>query len=182
MYKFISPEDSFKIEKAISFLVEQYNKSGKNPKPVILHSIRVGMDLLDLGYGVDVIITGILHDLVEDTDVSIDDIKNNFSIEIAHYVDAVSFKSNIPDPVEQYKEMFNRTVSVGKVPVVVKSADIFANSFYIHLVPDLLKQRLLIQKMFYFISITESFHSEPALMRLKDKYKEENDRLSKLEK
>lgn len=141
MHTFISPENSFKIEKAISYLIKKYNESGRNPKPVILHSLRVGVCLLEFGYETDIIITGILHDLVEDTDVSIDDIKNNFSTEIANYVEAVSFKSSILDPVEQYKEMFTRTISEGRIPIIVKSADILANSLYIHLVSDLLKQR-----------------------------------------
>jgi len=36
-----SPEDNVQIEKAIKFLVERISHRGKNPKPVILHSIRV---------------------------------------------------------------------------------------------------------------------------------------------
>lgn len=178
---FISPEDGFKIEKAISYLLEKYNKSGKNSKPVILHSLRVGIYLLESGYETNIIITGILHDLIEDSDSSIDDIKNNFSSEIALWVDTVSFKPNIDDPIEQYQEMFKRTISAGRVPIIVKAADMLANSPYIYLVPDLKKQRILLQKILYFINITTPFSSEPVLKELRARYEEENSRLIKLE-
>ncbi len=172
MNNFISSEDSFKIEKAISFLIENYNKSGKNPKPVILHSIRVGMYLLESGYETDIVVVGILHDLIEDSDVTIDDIKNNFSQEIASWVESVSFKPQINDTVEQYKEMFARTILEGRIPVVVKAADILANSLYIHLVTETEKQKFLIDKIKYFLDVSQSFSSEPIVRELKNKYEE----------
>lgn len=181
MNKFISPEDSFKIEKAICYLVEKYQESGKNPKPVILHSLRVGMYLLELGYEANVIIAGILHDLIEDSDVSIEDIKNYFSLEIAEWVSAVSFKPQIDDPVKQYQEMFKRTILEGEIPIIIKAIDLLVNSIYIYLIPDLKKQRMLLQKILYFINLTVSFSSEPVLKELKVRYEEENDRLIKLE-
>ncbi len=182
MHTFISPEESFKVEKAISYLVEKYKESGKNPKPVILHSLRLGVYLLEHGYETDIIIVGILHDLVEDSDVSVGDIKNDFSEKIGNWVEAVSFQSDIIDPVERYKEMFKRTVSMGRETIVVKAADILVNSIYIHLVSDLKKQRMLIEKILYFINMTEQFSSELVIGELKDRYDEENERLIKLEK
>lgn len=50
-----SKEDQELIQKAISFLVENFNKSGNNNKPVILHSIRLAMRLYDKGKKVEVI-------------------------------------------------------------------------------------------------------------------------------
>lgn len=180
MYKSISSEDGYKIEKAVSYLVKKYEESGKNSKPVVLHSLRAGMCLLEFGYETDVIITGILHDLIEDSKVSVNDIKNDFSSEIAVWVEAVSFNTNINDPVKQYKEMFQRTIAAGRTSVIVKAADLLVNSPYIRLVADLGKQRMLLQKILYFINITESFSSEPVIKELKNIYKEENTRLDKL--
>lgn len=175
---FIPPEESFKIEKAISYLVESYKKSGKNPKPVIFHSITVGTYLFELGYDTDIIITGILHDLIEDTDTTLKDIEDNFSKKIADYVEAVSFKSEINDPIKQYEDMFNRTFLAGKVPTVVKSIDILLNSFYINLVPDISKQKFLIEKMHYFIENSKQFSSEIALIKLNERYTEEIQRFN----
>jgi (p)ppGpp synthase/HD superfamily hydrolase len=182
MDRFISLEHSFKIEKAISFLVSQYNASGHNPKPVILHSIRVGMQLLELGYDVDTIVVGILHDLLEDTDTTIDDIERIFGGDIARYVQAVSFRPEIANYVEQYKEMFQRTIEVGKIAIVVKAADLYANSLYIHLIPSMEKRKLVLGKSRYFLDITKSLSSEPIMVQLEKRYQVENESLAKEER
>ena len=182
MNRYISPDDSFKVEEAISYLVCRYAESGNNPKPVIFHSIRVGMCLLECGYAIDFVITGILHDLMEDSDVTFEQIKTKFSEDIAKWVEAVSFKPDIKDPIAQYTEMFRRTISAGKVPIVVKAADLLVNSFYIHLVADLEKQRQLVQKMLDFINLTAEVTAEPILGALKERYDTENGRLSALER
>lgn len=182
MHSFISTNNGFRVEKAIYYLTEKYKKSGKNKKPVILHSIRVGMYLLEFGYKTDVVIAGILHDIIEDSNVSANDIKKEFSSTVASWVKSVSFNQNIKNYVNQYKEMFERTISAGKFPVIIKAADILSNSLYIHLVKDLKKQKELLQKMLYFINATSRFSSEPILKELKARYKEESKRIKKLKK
>lgn len=181
MERFISPEDSFVVEQAIYYLVSEYAKSGRNPKPVVLHSIRLGLHLLELGYDTDVIVTGLLHDLIEDSDVTLQDIREKFGTDIAKWVEAVSFNPDIEDPVRQYQEMFARTVAAGKVPVVVKAADLHANSLYIKLVPEALKQRMLLEKIRYFLDITTAFQDEPIIQRLRQRYEGERNRLEKAE-
>lgn len=174
----ISRKDSFQIEKAIAFLVENYQKSGQNSKPVILHSLRVGMYLLELGYDADIVIAGILHDLIEDSDVTFEDIKNTFSEKIAKWVKAVSFDPEIKDPVKQYKEMFKRTAAAGRGAIIVKAADLFTNSFYIKLVPELEKQKMLIRKIKYFLTLSQNFSKESVFIKLQKRYQEEENRLS----
>ncbi len=178
MHRYISPKDSLRIEKAVNFLVLKYSESGRNPKPVVLHSLRVGIYLLELGYDMDTIIVAILHDLIEDSDVKISDIKNEFGDNVAMWIDAVSFKPEIDDPTEQYKEMFTRTFAGGKIPVMVKAADLYANSFYYKLVSNHQKQKILIEKMFYFLEKANLFSSEPVIIELRDRYQEEKNRFT----
>lgn len=173
----ISPEDSFSIEKAILFLVGKYESSGHNPKPVILHSLRVASILMEMGYDKRIIIGAVLHDIIEDADVTEDDVKQNFGGETLALVNAVSYDGTISDPVEQYKEMFDRVLSQGRDAVVVKAVDIAVNSLYIDLVSDAEKRRLLIEKGRYFLELTKDFSSEPAWKLLKKRNTEE---LSKL--
>ena len=59
------------VEKAIKYLVDAIKQSGHNPKPVILHSIRVGLFLFNQNYNQDIVIAAILHDILEDTDTTI---------------------------------------------------------------------------------------------------------------
>ena len=62
-----NPAFDDQLEQAIIFLVTTFQQSGNNPKPVILHSIRVALFLYEYHYPEEVIIAGALHDLVEDT-------------------------------------------------------------------------------------------------------------------
>ena len=180
MQRYISPENSSKIEEAVNFLVKKYAESGRNPKPVVLHSLRIGIYLLELGYDIDTIIVAILHDLIEDSDVKISDIKNKFGDNIAMWIEAVSFKSDIEDSTEQYKEMFTRTFAGGKIPVMVKAADLHANSFYYKLAPNLQKQEILIEKMSYFLEKANLFNTEPVIIQLRVRYQEEKNRFISL--
>lgn len=170
MNTFISPEDSFEVEKAVDYLVKQYTLTGKNhKKPVILHSLRVGFGLLEFGYDKNIVIAGILHDLIEDSAVTAQDISGVFGDDVAKWVDAVSFRSDIIDRMDQYRELFARVVACGREAVVIKAVDLFINSLYIHLVPDFSKQRDLVKKLEYFLEVTDSFIDEPILMQLKDR-------------
>lgn len=174
----LSPEDGFEVEKAISYLVVEYNKSGHNPKPVILHSIRVASMLLEMGYNKEILVSAILHDIIEDTDVTPEKLKQDFGQEIFDLVTATSYDESIADPIEQYKDMFNRVLVCGKGAVVLKAVDIAVNSLYIHLVPDTNKRRQLVEKGTYFLNLTKSFSNEPAWQLLKVRNQEEMAKLS----
>lgn len=158
----ISPEDSFKIEKAISYLVVNYNKSGYNPKPVILHSLRIAELLMEMGYDKKIIIGAVLHDILEDTEITPEQFKSEFGEEMLSLVVSVSYDDSITDPMELYKDMFNRVMSYGKESVILKAVDIAVNSLYINLVPSLSKQKQLIEKGTYFLNLTKEFSDEPA--------------------
>jgi (p)ppGpp synthase/HD superfamily hydrolase len=174
----ISPEDSFKIERAISYLVTNYNESGHNPKPVILHSLRIANMLMEMGYDKKIIIGAVLHDIIEDTNVNDEQLKEDFGQEVLDLVIAVSYDESISDPVEQYKDMYDRVLAYGRDAVVLKSIDIAVNSLYIDLVPDPDKRRQLVEKGTYFLDLMEAFSSEPAWKLLKTRNLEEISKLS----
>ncbi|WP_328043340.1 HD domain-containing protein [Neobacillus mesonae] len=54
--------------------------------PYIVHPVAVGMILLKAGYSEQVVAAGILHDTVEDTDVTLQDLERDFGQEIAEMV------------------------------------------------------------------------------------------------
>lgn len=174
----ISPEDSFEIEKAISYLVTNYNESGHNPKPVILHSLRIANMLMEMGYNKKIIIGAVLHDIIEDTNVTDEKLKEDFGQEVLDLVIAVSYDESISDQIEQYKDMYDRVLAYGKDAVVLKSIDIAVNSLYIDLVPDPDKRRQLVEKGTYFLDLMEAFSSEPAWQLLKTRNLEEIAKLS----
>lgn len=174
----ISPKDSFVIEKAISYLVSHHNKSGHNSKPVILHSLRIANILMEMGYKNTIIIGAMLHDIIEDTDVTEEELKQYFGQKIRNLVKTVSYNEMILDPIEQYKDMYDRVLALGKDAIVLKSVDMAVNSLYIDLVPDINKRRQLVDKGTYFLDLTKDYSDEPAWQLLKTRNQEEISKLS----
>ena len=146
-----SPEIDKQIEEAIKFLVFAIENSGKNPKPVILHSIRVGIHLYNFGYDRDIVIAAILHDVIEDTDVKIEELESRFGQKIARLIGANSFDKGIINRTKRYKENFERCRKTGKNALIVKAADLFDNADYYHLAPTKELVKWLLGKLKYFI-------------------------------
>src|SRR5204862_6135440 len=70
----------------------------KSGEPYILHPIAVAIICVEeIGLGVRSTICSLLHDTVEDTDVTIEDIQREFGPEIAKIVDGLTKISNIVD-------------------------------------------------------------------------------------
>ena len=78
--------------KAIEFATNAHKNQMRKASsiPYIMHPFSVGMILKEYGFENDVVIAGILHDVIEDTTFSYKDIKKNFSKEIADMVQACS--------------------------------------------------------------------------------------------
>lgn len=123
-------QTSKEIERAIVFLVQAITTSGNNPKPVILHSISVGLSLTRLNYSVHVIQAGFLHDTVEDSKTNIKSIKESFGNKVAAIVSACTYDNSIQNKVEQYKNAMRRAAGTSKDALVVMAADLIQNEPY----------------------------------------------------
>lgn len=76
-------------EKAKMFAVNAHMgqiRKSEPDKPMIIHPISVGMLLEEYGYDESVVAAGYLHDVVEDTKYTIEDIKREFGEEVANLV------------------------------------------------------------------------------------------------
>ncbi len=123
-------QKSKEIEKAIVFMVQAINISGNNPKPVILHSILVGLSLTKLNYPIYVIQAGFLHDTIEDSKTSIKNIKEQFGDRVAAIVAACTYDRSIQDKIEQYKDAMRRAAEAGEDALIVMAADLIQNEPY----------------------------------------------------
>lgn len=173
-------EEDEAIERAIQYLVHAFESSGNNPKPVILHSTRVGMNLYDRDYEKRIAISGLLHDLLEDTDVTPDEIRSKFGKDVSSIVEATSFDENIDDYLERHYDIYRRCFELGRPAVAVKAADILDNSDYYGLGDSEELQRNQIEKMGYFIDESEPYIGEEDIYReLKNKFPVVKERVKK---
>ncbi|ULT57698.1 HD domain-containing protein [Neobacillus drentensis] len=76
------------IEKALQIAAKAHVKQRRKGSdiPYIVHPVAVGMILMKAGYDETLIAAGILHDTVEDTDLSLQDIEQEFGFKIAEIV------------------------------------------------------------------------------------------------
>ena len=75
------------IDLAISAHEGQKRKSGE---PYIVHPLSVTSILIDWGMDIDTVIAGVLHDTVEDTDTTLEQLESLFGKDVAFLVDGVT--------------------------------------------------------------------------------------------
>lgn len=100
--------------------------------PYIAHPVHVSVILIQHGFGEDMAIAGLLHDVVEDTDVPIEAIRAEFGPEIARLVAAVSetkTADGVELPWEQRKaEKLAHLRAGGPDVAALKAADAIHNA------------------------------------------------------
>ncbi|MBQ8178956.1 MAG: HD domain-containing protein [Candidatus Methanomethylophilaceae archaeon] len=67
-------------------------------EPYITHPMTVALILMDLGADCDTVVSGLLHDVVEDTDATVRDVSRMFGASVAYMVDAVTKPEDGSDP------------------------------------------------------------------------------------
>ncbi len=85
------------------------NQKRKTGEPYIQHSLHTAFTLALIKADLNTVIAGILHDVPEDTEVTLDDIKKNFGDDIAFLVEGITKLSKIKyRGVERYRESLRK--------------------------------------------------------------------------
>lgn len=117
------------IKRAYDFAKEKHgNQLRKSGEPYIIHPVQVAYILADLGLDDSTICAALLHDVVEDTNITQEDLEKEFSKEIEELVDGVTKLGNLKyisaeeQQVENYRKMF---LAMGKDirVIIIKLAD-----------------------------------------------------------
>ena len=83
--------DTSMIEKAYHFADKAHKgQKRKSGEDYIIHPLCTALILADLELDKETIVSGLLHDVVEDTDVTLEDVEKEFSPEVALLVDGVT--------------------------------------------------------------------------------------------
>ena len=95
--KYHPSDDISMIERAYKVAGEAHkNQFRKSGEPYIIHPLNVAIILADLELDKETIVAGILHDVVEDTVMTEEDLKNQFGEDVALLVDGVTKLEKIP--------------------------------------------------------------------------------------
>ena len=103
----------------------QFRRSGE---PYIIHPLHVALILSELKMDQCSLVAGLLHDVVEDTDCTLDELASAFGEEVAYIVDGVSkitrikFRNKIEEQAENFRKMLlamSRDIRV----IIIKLAD-----------------------------------------------------------
>ncbi|MEK3956083.1 HD domain-containing protein [Psychrobacillus sp. FSL K6-1464] len=92
--------------------------------PYIVHPLHVAKILQDAGFSAEVVVSGFLHDIVEDTDIKIEDIRREFGNVIA---ELVAF--NTEDKEGTWEERKEHTIKQLKGAILNKKALVVADKY-----------------------------------------------------
>jgi guanosine-3',5'-bis(diphosphate) 3'-pyrophosphohydrolase len=148
LLKSYHPSNDFSlVEKAYRFAKEahegQHRKSGE---PYVIHPLEVAVILAELELDIESITAGILHDILEDTDHTFEELAGLFGEEVARLVDGVTklgkinFSSNNKElqkeeiQAENYRKMFLAMAQDIRV-ILIKLADRLHNMRTLRFMP-----------------------------------------------
>ncbi|MDD3611486.1 MAG: bifunctional (p)ppGpp synthetase/guanosine-3',5'-bis(diphosphate) 3'-pyrophosphohydrolase [Eubacteriales bacterium] len=122
-------DDASLISRAYEFAKKAHaHQKRATGEPYIIHPVAAGKILLDLQLDDNTLAAALLHDTVEDTDTTLEDIRDNFGQEVMHLVDGVtklsriSYSSQEEEQAQNFRKMFLAMAKDIRV-VLIKLAD-----------------------------------------------------------
>lgn len=149
--KYMAPNHVAFVQKACDYAEKAHEgQARQSGEPYFIHPIQVAGILAELRMDPHTVATGFLHDVVEDTDVTLEDLANEFGADVAMLVDGVTklgkikYKSHEEQLAENHRKMLLAMAQDLRV-IMVKLADRLHNMRTLkHLRED--KQRRIAQE------------------------------------
>ena len=156
-----SQEEYDGVLKAFDFANEAHKGvRRRSGEPYIIHPISVAKIVVnEIGLGYKSIVAALLHDVVEDTEYTVDDIKRLFGEKIASLVDGLTKIKAAMDTdgggnlqAENFKRII-LTLNDDVRVVLIKLADRLHNIRTIDSMPDYKKDKILSETMYLFVPL-----------------------------
>ena len=157
------------VQAAFDFANDAHrNVRRRSGEPYMLHPIAVAQIVVDdIGLGYKSISAALLHDVVEDTDYTVEDLRQRFGDKIASLVDGLTKIKNVLDTEDKTRgtdlsqqslqaENFKRillTLNDDVRVVLIKLADRLHNCRTIEHMPEHKRDKILSETMFVFIPL-----------------------------
>lgn len=141
-------DELLELEHAINFASKAHTgQKRKSGEAYIIHPLNVAHILVDWGMDIDTILAGVLHDTVEDTETTLEEIENLFGRDVAFLVDGVTKVSQARSGMQDLNNYLPQTkdnlskllIAVGQDVrvIIIKLADRLHNmSTLQHMKPD----------------------------------------------
>ena len=118
-----------RVLKAIDFAVKAHEGQTRKGKEVsyIMHPLSVGLLLSSSGAEEDLVVAGVLHDTIEDTTVTYEDIKKIFGKRVADIVNDVTEQDKSLPWAQRKQLALEHVKDMNEDSVLVKTADVLHN-------------------------------------------------------
>ena len=156
-YQTLTSDDKKLIRKAFDVAVDAHkNQHRKSGEAYIFHPIGVAKIVAsEIGLGATSIATALMHDVVEDTDVTLEDIERMFNPKIAHLVEGltkisqVKKEMNISLQAENFRKML-LTLNDDVRVILIKIADRLHNMQTMDSMPDYKQVKIASETLYIY--------------------------------
>ena len=149
-------DDKELLEKAYNFASDGHlNQKRASGEPYITHPLQVALYLSELSMDLETIIAAILHDLIEDTDITYKNIKKEFGTDVANIVDGVTkldkiqYNTNEEAKAEAIRKMVIAMSKDIRV-LILKLADRLHNIQTINYLADYKQERIASETLYVY--------------------------------
>ncbi len=162
------------VERAYKLAEEAHNgQLRKSGQPYIIHPLSVAIILAQMGMDAASIAASLLHDVVEDTDISKDDIVKSFGNEIAELVDGVTKlgKVSLSNKEEQQAENIRKmliAMSQDIRVIIIKLADRLHNMRTLQFMREQKRRDIAKETLEIYAPIAHRLGIRPVKVELED--------------
>ncbi|HEX7978040.1 MAG TPA: bifunctional (p)ppGpp synthetase/guanosine-3',5'-bis(diphosphate) 3'-pyrophosphohydrolase [Gemmatimonadaceae bacterium] len=163
------------LVRAYRFSEEAHRGQTRNSgEPYVIHCIEVAKILADLQLDSTTVASGLIHDVVEDTSVELEDVEREFGKEIAAIVDGLTKIAKLPNSgsnqdrqVESYRKLLLSIAKDARV-IIVKLADRLHNMRTLEYLPEEKRRRIALETRDLYAPLAHRFGMAKMRWELED--------------
>lgn len=153
-------EDDFQFVRRAFFLAKEAHKGvrRRSGEPYIIHPIEVALIAVrEIGLGKKSVVAALLHDVVEDTEYTVEDISRIFSPKIAYMVDGLTkmagvFNADTSEQAEYFRKVL-LTLSDDVRVIIIKIADRLHNMRTLGAMPHHKQIKITSETIYLFVPL-----------------------------